>query len=613
MATWTPKVDHVDKVLAADINALQTLKADIKKALAANLGTLDAGEFGLETDTREVHIGSSVGNIRIHGSYITPEMYGGGPAKSAAINSAAIQAAINAQVSLGHREVVIRKGTYQLAHHGADPNIAGYNHCLNIPSGARIILEWGAVLNLAASQSTDAAPVNVLTLGNVSDVYIGGEGKITQNCANQPGWTGGYAQQVGGALIMQKKTINISGLKLEGLTLDGCFGTVVDLRGGDAANLLSDVFLKELTVRNVGEGLLVCWAKRVTVEGCKASDPDDVQVGDGIEMAGVDGFYLHKNSFFNAVAPTHGGGSAYDIYGSLNGIIDGFLIDKWSVVTGMGIDISWTNAYYAGVNTKNFVIKNGIVKNCPGVGLAVRAGHLENLIVSDVIFEANVNHGIQMGWDNVAVPGPVTVENVILRGNSGNGASFASVKNLLLKTVQAIGNTVHGIEYICRASIAAQAEVSGVIMEGIIARDNTAGGIVIGPPVGGFNPQVTISNPYLAGNGYTPPISINGAVAAKCNIRIRDVGPVAAIAVENGHSMMMYAHVFISGDLTTLTGGTRGRKLTLVSWGAYTITHSVATDRFFLQGSVNFVTKSGDVLEVEWIETQWYETGRMVS
>lgn len=68
MATWTEKTDGVDTCYAADINRLQTLKADIVKAPAAAMGSLDEGEFGLETDTRRVLIGSSVGNTVVGGA-----------------------------------------------------------------------------------------------------------------------------------------------------------------------------------------------------------------------------------------------------------------------------------------------------------------------------------------------------------------------------------------------------------------------------------------------------------------------------------------------------------------------------------------------------------------
>jgi len=80
MATWKTWVDG-EKLYAADINTLQTIKADIQKKTAANIGTLDAGEFGFLTDTKELHIGSSVGNLRVltassSGDYLTPQMFG---------------------------------------------------------------------------------------------------------------------------------------------------------------------------------------------------------------------------------------------------------------------------------------------------------------------------------------------------------------------------------------------------------------------------------------------------------------------------------------------------------------------------------------------------------
>jgi len=110
MATWTSKTDYTDKVLAADFNALQTLKADIKKATAANLGTLDAGEFGLETDTRRVLIGSSMGNQVIKGDYITPEMYGALTTKPD--NSTELQAAIDASI-INDKVFYVPSGRYR--------------------------------------------------------------------------------------------------------------------------------------------------------------------------------------------------------------------------------------------------------------------------------------------------------------------------------------------------------------------------------------------------------------------------------------------------------------------------------------------------------------------
>jgi len=131
MATWTPKIDHVDKILAADINALQTLKADIQKKTAANLGTLDEGEFGLETDTRRVLMGSSMGNQVIKGDYITPEQYGA-KADGGTDDTVAIQAALTAASTSG-TPIQFSDNTYIIGPVGTNPK-----RCLALAAGIKI-------------------------------------------------------------------------------------------------------------------------------------------------------------------------------------------------------------------------------------------------------------------------------------------------------------------------------------------------------------------------------------------------------------------------------------------------------------------------------------------
>jgi len=60
MASWTPKVDHVDKILAAHINALQTLKADADGGAVVTF-SFDDGHESLYTTGKAVFDNHNIG------------------------------------------------------------------------------------------------------------------------------------------------------------------------------------------------------------------------------------------------------------------------------------------------------------------------------------------------------------------------------------------------------------------------------------------------------------------------------------------------------------------------------------------------------------------------
>jgi hypothetical protein len=242
--------------------------------------------------------------------------------------------------------------------------------------------------------------------------------------------------------------------------------------------------------------------------------------------------------------------------------------------------------------------------------LVIRGGYAEYIDLSDIILEENGQYGIQCGTDNIPIPGPVTLTNVACRGNTGNGANFNSAKNLTIKSSQFIGNSVAGLAYHPRTGCAAADEVTGIVFEGLVVRDNTTYGIFIGDAVGGFSVAVVMNDIHNEGNGTN--FRLPAAIASRDLIRITNVGPPKALGVVNGFAVSEATYVNITGNLTTLTKGTCGQILTMRFWGSYTVTHSIVTDGFDLQGAVNFVGVDGNTLTVCWMTGQWREIGRKV-
>lgn len=119
--------------------AQTTYRILVRSGLRANLPTLSAAEFGFATDTREVFIGSSVGNIPLQ-HYITPEQYGA-VGNGTTDDTTAIQAAIDAIKALsGSKD---KFGTLVLS----PGKIYKYTSSLDLTNCGRILLDgYGASL-----------------------------------------------------------------------------------------------------------------------------------------------------------------------------------------------------------------------------------------------------------------------------------------------------------------------------------------------------------------------------------------------------------------------------------------------------------------------------------
>jgi hypothetical protein len=93
--------------------ATETKRIQLRRGLATDLPTLAAGEFGFTTDTRNLYIGSSVGNVRVQGDYITPEMYGA-VGDGTTNDATAIQSAITAAAA-ADKAVVFSRPSYLIS------------------------------------------------------------------------------------------------------------------------------------------------------------------------------------------------------------------------------------------------------------------------------------------------------------------------------------------------------------------------------------------------------------------------------------------------------------------------------------------------------------------
>jgi len=252
----------------------QTYRILVRRGLAADLPALATGEFGFSTDTKELHIGSAVGNLRVMGDYITPEMYG---AKGDGVtdDTAAIQAAIDAAED---GEVHLSKKTYchtglSITHNlkltGVGWDFYGsvlFN--IGVGTGLTIINDdyTGCILS-------DLCLKGSATTGNALDLR--GEGQTTfRNVYLLNG--GGYGIKFlnGG----HTSIVRLSNCRIQNMALDGIYGRSEPTAQINGINILDC----EITA-NDGDGINL-WANNLNIERNVIQGND----GAGIRLTGSD-------------------------------------------------------------------------------------------------------------------------------------------------------------------------------------------------------------------------------------------------------------------------------------------------------------------------------------
>jgi hypothetical protein len=382
------------------------------------------------------------GPVAVARPVFDPQTFGARPDGDPAENTRAIQAALDAAGAAGGGTVALKQpGVYDLAAQGPNPYQAGHRYCLELRANSLTFrIGPGVTLRLAdRQQSDDTGPVDVLIWHTRRGLRITGGGTISGNTKGQPLWSGGYSQITNGVLVAGYGGRNARNqrIRISGLTLVDHFSNAIYLDGiPDRRD--RDIRISNVHAGDTGEGVLVMNADNVTLSG---NSYDNTHVmnhpGDGFELWNVAGFRLLRTTVSGWL-----GGSAIDLYGARDGVVDGFSVDRG--VEGVGIQENTALGAYA----ERIQVKNGTVTLAgPGSGVFTKGARVRHVTVSAVTVQGGAipgTIGFQISMDNVEAQasddwrqqGPVTLENCKAYWNDAG---------LIIKTVA--GMTVSGGDY----------------------------------------------------------------------------------------------------------------------------------------------------------------------
>jgi len=371
-----------------------------------------------------------------------PARFGASPGGDPAANTRAIQAAIDAAGKAGGGTVALdQPGVYDLAAQGPNPYQPGHRYCLDLRAhGLTLRIGPEVTLRLAdGQQADDTGAVDVLVWRGRRGLRITGGGTVDGNTAGQKGWSSGYSQITNGCLVAGygTKDAHNERIRIDGVVLVDHFSNAIYL-DGHPENRDRDIRITDVRARDTGEGPLVMNADDVTLSG---NTYENKRVfdhpGDGFELWNVTGFRVLRTTVRGLM-----GGSAIDLYGSRDGVVDGFTIEGGRE----GVGIAENTAL--GVYAERLQVKNGSVMLAgPGTGVFTKGARVRQVTISSVAVQGGSYVGaigFQISMDNVEgrpsddwrQQGPITLEDCKAYGND---------VGLLIKTVAAL--TVSGGEF----------------------------------------------------------------------------------------------------------------------------------------------------------------------
>lgn len=450
------------------------------------------------------------------------EQWGASPSATAAVNTAKIQLALDevGNTRSGGTVRIETPGTYLLAAQGNNPYQAGKKYCLDMKyDNVTLFIGPGVILKLADAQQTDAGGnVNLICFRDRANVTITGGGEIDGNAAGQTGWTGGRLQTDGGLIVGHNASVlGNRNIRVERLTLRNSLSNAVWFRGGTPYS--SYIYLDKLRVFACGEGPVVEKAEHVWMTDLYVDDTANVHVGDGIEPA--DCLYVVMDRCIVNGNGGGGAGTAFDLFGVKYATLSNFVIRNWAT---SGIDI---NKSSDGTEPTEIVVGPGVIYSPAAHGIGLNGGKFNNIKISNVVMDGadtSTGHGIFVAADDVESTGPVTIENCSVRQFLGCGLLIRTIKDITVSGGQYNDNGAAGVRFSVVDANVADADVVRIVVKGVTATGNAAGGLSWLSNTFAALPAGSITDCYLSGNTGGP-IVVDATPSALKKMNISGIYP----------------------------------------------------------------------------------------
>lgn len=518
---------------------------------------------------------------------------------------AGIQAAIDAAYAAGGGEVFVPASgsAYLLTDAGDNPYWSNHHYSLEIKSNVKLVIERGATLKLDDDQMSGTSDGVDLIIGeDVSKVYIGGGGRITGNAAGQSGWTGGYAQTTHGCGIYLEGTSagGCLDVMIEGLELDDFWSNAIYVEA-DAIDRNKRITLRDLYIHNVGgDSTSIIFCNGVTYENIRATDSEDVQTGDGLEVGACTGVRIS-----DCYVGTNGAGAAIDLFGSHLVTVTNCVIDGWYA----GIDCQAAAA--RGRSTiENIDISNVVIRDVADNGIYVKTG-AKGINIQNCVIDTPGANGIY-GDATALVAGPVTISGNTIIDAASSGISFGKAT----RDLTIVGNKIknagsYGITYYWYSPTSAD-DTDGLLIAENSVIDCDYGIVLWGVDDNAYNPHGTIRGNTMLNN-------TTGNFSAAGNTTL------SALQIEGNNPDLVSgaAHATVIGgyrifestgliNIATLLQPSLRQQLLVkmaanVTWVDKT---ESGGDNISLAGDTNFSAVTGNYLCLQYDGTDWVEMWR---